>query len=526
MPIAGEIPYRFNPRGVVDALDGGQVPPGGCALLTDLIFDPANPFTFQCRPAVLAKSGFTGFSPGVVSVAYQIGDICYGLVSSTTTPGKDQPFAFNMATNSLLVVGGITTLNVPTSPATTGAWTPPKMALVGTKLIVTHPGFGGSNKFGYFDVTVPASPTWAAGNTTGIALPSVPTNVEQFNNRAWFSIDNAVYYTDALTLNITGASQILTFGDSLPITALAPMPLTTAVQGIIQSLAIFKANACALVTGDQTDNNLTMNTISSSIGTSAPRTVVPTVRGVTFMAVDGIRKLMHDGTIEEPYKDLTIPFTYAITPSRASAAFSNNTYRITVQNGAVTGQPFQEFWFDFMMNGWTGPHTFTPDMAVSYGSDFVVFDNSNPNKLYFSEVTQSSTSTFVENGTAMTFTYRTAPLPDDGGVYENSCIISVLDMQLPNNGSTYSFIASDVNRGVIGQATIQAPIIGAIWGLFNWNFAPWIPFSYGLDRYNIPWTQPLVFSRLILQGTGPSNLGFKIGKLTVGYTQSGFVRVQ
>jgi hypothetical protein len=115
------IPYRFNPRGVVDALDGGQIPPGGLFAATNLVFDPANPFTFQCRPAAIETSDFAGFTtPGVVSVSYVVGDICYGMVASGLNPGKDQPFAYNLVTNAFVAVTGITGANTPTTPLTSG----------------------------------------------------------------------------------------------------------------------------------------------------------------------------------------------------------------------------------------------------------------------------------------------------------------------------------------------------------------------------------------------------------------------
>lgn len=522
-------PYRFNPRSVVDALDGGQTAPGGLSLATNFIFDPANPFTLECRPAAVETFNFTGITgAGAVSVSYVVGNICYGMIASSATATYDQPFAYNLATNALVTVSGTqdaTTL--PLTPNTSGTWTPPTMSLVGVLLYVTHPGFigGASAFFGWFDTTNPAAPVWHAGNTSGTALPSVPKAVGQFNNRAWFAVKNAIYFTDALTTTISDATHILIVGDSNPITALAPQPLVTTVQGIIQSLVAFKSSVIAIITGDAVDGNLAINIISSSVGCDAGRTIASTPKGLQFMAKDGIRIIAQDGTLGEPNPDLKIPFIYALTPSRASACYNNNIYRISVQNGHANATPIEEYWFDLRMNGWTGPHTFTQDMAVPYNRTFIAFNNTLAPMLFTSDVVQSGTSIFTENDEEMSFIYRTAPMADNGGLYENSAVLSVIDMQLPHIAQNYTFIASDVNNGVLSTATIATDSSGAIWNGFNWGEETWTAASYGLERYNIPWLDSLVFSRIVFQITGLSNYGLKIGKLTMGYQSLKYVRI-
>lgn len=522
--------FRFNPRGVVDALDGGQIPEGGLSAAVDLIFDPANPFTFECRPAAIRQSIFAPIpAAAFVPAGYVIGDMVYGMIGSSTVMGYDIPFAFNLANNTFVTVTGTqdaTTLPLSQSP--TGTWTPPTMDLVGTLLYITHPGFigGASAYFGWFDTTNPAAPVWNAGNTGTNPLPSPPVAVAQFNNRAWFAVKNNVHYTDALSTNVTGADQILTIGDSIPITALAPQPQSTSVQGIIQSLIAFKPDLFGFITGDSALGNLALNIDKSEVGTSAPRTISATSKGTRFMAKDGIRLIDRNGTLQDPDPNLKTPFVYALTPSRASSAYNNNIYRITVQNGHVNGNPFEEYWFDERQNGWTGPHTFTQDLAIAHRNQFVVFRSTLAPSLWTSSVVQDGTSTYVENGNAMQFFYRTAPLADNGSLYENTASLSVIDLQLPTNGDRYTFAASDVNRGVLSVANIDAPTTGAIWGAVTWGAFTWTPVTYGMDRYNIPWTEPLVFSRMILQASGPSSSGFKIGKLSVGYQPMKYIRIR
>lgn len=524
------IPFKFNPRSVVDALDGGQVGPGGLSAATNLIYDPSNPGALECRPAAIRDTDFSGIpGAGVVSIAYQVGDIAYGMIAASLVAGYDRPFAYNVATNTLLAVSGTqTATTLPLTPATAGTWNPPIMSLVGPLLYVTHPGFvgGASAFFGWFDITNPAAPVWNAGNTATNPLPFVPTGVAQFNNRAWFVVKNAVHFTDALTTTISDASHVLIVGDTGNITAIAPQPLITSVQGIIQSLAVFKTNTIALITGDDAQGNLAINIISSSVGNRSARTIAPTPKGLMFMADDGVRLLSQDGTLAEPNPDLKLPFIHALTPSRASGMYNNNIYRISVQNGNANGSPIEEYWYDFRISGWTGPHTFIQNLSVPYLGTFVAFNNTLAPGLWISDVVQSGTSVFTENGSPMTFLERTSPMPDGDTLYVNSVVLSVADLVLPHIAQSYTFVAIDVNNGVLSQATLATLASGAIWNGFDWGTEIWTPTSYGMERYNIPWTEPLVFTRLVMQMTGLSNAGFKIGKLTTGYQPLKYVRVR
>lgn len=527
MPIRRERPMRFNPRSVVDALDGGQVAPGGMTALTNLIFDKSNPFAFECRPAALTTSTFSGFSsPGVVSIAYVVGHICYGLIASARNSGKDEPFAYNLLTNAFVTMTGtISSSTTPTTQSTSGAWVPPTAALVGVNLVITHPGFSGATfAFGWFDTTDPTTPVWHAGNTTVNLLPSPPTNVAQYNGRAWLSVGNAVYFTDALTLAISDPTHIITVGDSEIITALTSDPLETSVQGIIQSLTIFKERVVALVTGDAITGNLTLNIISTSVGTLAPRSVVAVPRGVQFMAADGVRLLTQQGTIQEPNDDLKIPFIFAANPSRVSACYNNSVYRICTQNNNANGSPYQEYWLDYNRNGWTGPHSFRQDMAVPYLGTTIIFNSAVTPALFTSDIVQGGTSTFIENGSPLSYLYQTAPLADDGGLYEGSATLSVIDLVLPNNGASYTFTAVDVAHGILASGVITSSLTNSLWGTLTWGLGLWQYTTYGMERYNIPWNNSLVFSRLIVMSVGASLAGFKIGKLTVGEQPTQYVR--
>jgi hypothetical protein len=219
-------PVRFSPKGCSDAVDGSNAFPGAMAQLANLVPDPAMAGSFVPRPGayqniIFATLGFT--SPGFISSELVIGNLCYGTIASARNQGQDEPFCVNLVARTALTVLGITNANTPTSPAAAGAWTPPIIAQVGSRVVMTHPGFpGGPIKFGWFDVsgfteTVTADLTSGSavvsGNpfvdgvqpgmtVTGGGLPAGTTVVSTTN----FVLTEAATI-DGTTVNVTGLAS-------------------------------------------------------------------------------------------------------------------------------------------------------------------------------------------------------------------------------------------------------------------------------------------------------------------------------
>lgn len=529
MPIQGA-PSRFVIRGVSDTLDGSNTVAGACRALTNLIFDPSTPGVVWCRPGAVQLSNFPGFSsPASVSGAVVIGTRVYGLIGSARFSGKDEPFVYDIPTNTFIPLTGVTGAKCPLTQLTTGEWVPPQLTLVGVNLIVTHPGFDGVTYFfGWFDLTNPAAPVWNAGNTTTNALPARPDGVEQFNNRAYFMVGNELWFTDALTLTISNASNVLTVGDSTRVTALGPLPLSTSSQGILQALIAFKENIIFQITGDSTTSSLAINELKSGVGTKAPRSVKPTTHGLAFVANDGLRHILYDASVSDPDEDIRMPFISALYQSRISAAFNAGVYRISVQNTNASGTPFEEYWLDCTRNGWTGPHTFRQELVLAYANTFVAFGNAAAQlgKMYRSDPVQTALSDFTELGTRLTYVVQTATMGDDQSVYANSMLESSVNLSIVAGGDNIVATASDVSGGVLSQATIQPPTGGSLWGSFLWGDALWFGFRYGLSPINLQWTNELVFNKLILQLAGNSAAGFRVGNFNLLYKPLNYILPQ
>ena len=534
-------PVKFSPAGLSDTLDGSNVFQGACGSLTNLIPDPSTNNLWQCRPAAIKKADFVagGFSsPGFVSAQIVIGTKVFGMIATSRNPGHDEPFAYDVVSGTFSTISGITSGNTPTSPATTGDWSPPTMDLIGVNLVVTHPGYTGAGgvMFGWFNISNLGAISWQAGNTTTNGLPSPPVAVKQFFQRAYFACNptNAqpgTYATDVLTLTITDPTHVLTYGDNVPITALGALPLNSQLTGgTIQSLIVFKGAAQMWqVTGDfaLTSNPINLNAMNIATGTLAPNTICPTSKGLAFIAPDGLRLIQFNGTITDPIGDagagVTVPFIYALSPSRMAMAANAKTLRVSVQNGNATGSPNQEYWYDIPRKCWSGPHTFPASLISVFKTTFVVSPIGVTAALFESDSAQNTTSTYVENGAQLTFNWASAMLPDTQQMSENAMIETTLNIALAA-GSTFTASAVDQNGAIFNSVFIVGPAQTTVWGGFIWGQALWQGASNALAPRQLVWTIPIVFRRLAIKLTGNCAQGVRIGDLFLRYQQLGYLQ--
>lgn len=547
-------PLKWSPKGASDTLDASTAPTGAMALLQDLIPDPTTRDLWQCRPAATKLVDFTGggfstgfssgfsvnsfLNPTFISCMKVIGTRIYGMVSTSRFAGHDEPFVYDIPSATFVPITGVTLANTPASPATSGPWTPPNLDLISTKIIVAHPGFTGAGGafFGVLDVSNPAAPTWTATNTTVNALVSPPVWVVNFNGRCYFLCNPAgqqsgAYMSDQINPTvITNGNQILTFGDNLPLTCAAGLPLENQLGGIIQSLMVFKgATNIYQVTGDPALSNLTVNSLNVATGTLAPLSIATTTAGLAFIATDGLRVITFDARVSDPIGQqgdgITVPFINALTPSRMAAAYNNGVYRVQVENGVASGNPKQQqWWFDFVKKVWSGPHSQAASLLEPYLGSFIVTLQNAGAQLWQSDVVQSSSSSFVENGQQLSWTWATPMLPDTDEMSEVAMIESTINMALVAGVQTVSVNAADQNGAVFDQIQITPAGATTIWGAFTWGQALWQGTLNALAPRQLPWHYPIVFRRMGITATGISSPGVKIGTLFMRYQILGYLQ--
>lgn len=604
-PLAGR-PFTYRPQGLWDALDGEQAPPGVAFNLQNLMHDITTKGIWQPRPSVTTLTTFSSFStPSVISAMLNVGTRVYGLVATAQNMGFDEPFCFDTATLGFVAVSGVTSSNVPATQATTGPWTPPTMDTVGGRILVTHPGFSGSKKFGWFDISgfssatitgdtnsnttinnlssnviaagwqvgmtivttnvtgsiitaiaagglsitispaatgstgtqactvtggTSAAPVWGAGDMQGNALPSVPVFVKQFNNRAWFACNNQLRFSDSLMpTNATAATQFLTCGDTgSNITAIGALAVEQTQGGILAAIMAFKAAyGYWQVTGDSSTNNLTLNGPIGGVGCSAPRGVLQTPDGLSFIAEDGLRNIDFGGQISPaPKEGVRSPFALAGTPSRICGAYNNTVLRFsmqTVPNPLLpTVTAYCDYWYDYEISAWGGPHTFSYDCAVPMGVGFVLASNRLPGVLFMSAVEPAASDAFVEQGQQMLFVNQSSLFPQDESMLMKQITQSTVNVQFGSLTTPLTAMIVSSTMGIAGTATLT-PAVRTIWGQFLWGQANWNGAAYGLNSYNIDWTGPVVYKEAAFLLTGACAMGLKIGParfrtVELGYT--------
>lgn len=589
-------PFTFRAAGLCDAVDASNAPAGAMSTLANLCPSPATRGQFVPRPAATQSSNFAGFTtPAQVEALLVVGDIAWGVIASGRNAGKSEPFCYNLATASFVTIGNVTAANCPTTQAATGDWTPPTMAQVGNRIVITHPGYDGATTFvGWIDtrsfsltttgathtsttvdglattvgiqvgdkvsgagiaantyvtaiptstsVTLsqaatatasgvsltfasgtPAAPLYGAGQTNGAPLTAVPVAVAQFNGRAWYAVANTLQYSDALLpLQITNFTQSITCGDASLINALGGLPLSNQVAGgTLQSLIAFKQDALYYqITGDQASSNLAVNAVPGSVGTMAPNSLAATPLGLAYIAPDGLRIIGLDGkssdVIGAEGDGVVLPFLYAVAPSRIAAAYDQNVLRISVQNGYKNTQPVEEYWYHFDRKCWTGPHSFPAALIEAHhagGDDFVLAPYGVNGKLFQSRVQPNATSTYTENGVALSFTWQPTLLPDNQQMTANKCSRAALGLTMPA-GQVLTVTASDEQNAGLGTVTLVAgSLSGAAWGSFSWGAGTWGGTVLAYQEYALKWPAPLNFKQLNLQITGVSTAGLAIGNL-------------
>lgn len=542
MSLRRTTPLTFNPRGLSDTLDGSTVFAGAMASLANLIPDPSTRSLWQCRPAASELIAFTngGFSsPGLISSLKVIGSYAFGMVASARNPGHDEPFAYNIATNTFATITGVTSPNTPISPATSGAWVPPTMDLVGHELLVTHPGYNGTGGvyFGWFDIADLANITWNGGNLAGaVTFTTAPSSVKNFNGRAYWITNPptgqpSLIFSDVLVpRTVTNANQVLTFDDNVPLTALAALPLNNQNGGIIQSLIVFKGvSNMYQVTGDAATSNLAKNALNVATGTLAPNSITSTPKGLSFVAPDGLRFIDFNANVSDPIgvdgMGKTLPFIYSLVPSRMCAAANGMVIRMTTQDASLTGSPTVEYWYDMARQIWSGPHTFPASCIAAYQNTFIVAPKDVTGSLWQSDYVQTSTSNFTENGVALTFTWTSSMLPDTNQMSENSMQQTTIYMALAAS-TTYSVFALDQDGAILLQSSVVSTVAATIWGGFTWGPpSVWGSGSNGLYPRQIPWSQPVVFRRMQVSVQGASSGALRIATMHLRYQQLGYLQM-
>jgi hypothetical protein len=138
-----------------------------------LIPDPSTKNIWVAKPTAgitnTMENGATP-NPGTISVFIVVGTLVYGLIENTVS-GTETPFCIDASNpNSgaaIQVQNGFNTSVQPQTLSATGATWQPTAALIGTRIIITHPGLAAiSANIGVIDISNVGFPVWYQGGLT------------------------------------------------------------------------------------------------------------------------------------------------------------------------------------------------------------------------------------------------------------------------------------------------------------------------------------------------------------------------
>ena len=538
MAIPESAVLRFTPKGVADAFDSTETFAGACRKLQNLVFDPSNPELVVARPGVDgALTNFAGFTtPGFISLQVTIGTRVYGMVATGLTAGKDQPFCYDLNTSSFVTINGVTAGNAegrPTSPATTGAWTPPTAAMVGTYLVITHPGYSGTgtNFFGLINIS---TMTYTSANLNTHGLLSVPVAVANLGNRAYFACTNTVQYSDVLDpTKASNAGQGVTLGDNTSVTALSGLPVQTTSGGVVSALLCFKPTQIWQITGDAAiTNSLAVNYLSLNIGSACPRSLAPSPLGTFFAGPDSAYVVTPLGAVmpvtgemagvgSQPH--LRQPFGYVTVPSRVAGAFAGNIYRLCMPTIIDGASGIYDYWFDTRRLRWSGPHTFNYDCASSVGNYFLVSGQAAGAKLFQSNPFPSTNTVYTDNGATYVCDLVSADLPKHDEMAMKQVVESTVELSSTGAANVYGITAFDDKANYLASTSVTTAQAGGIWGANTWgDGTKWRGSVNQPYTYKITWAIPLVFNKLAIEITCPAAAGVSIGTFFARAQKTGY----
>jgi len=214
-----------------------------------------------------------------------------------------------------------------------------------------------------------------------------------------------------------------------------------------------------------------------------------------------------------------------------TAGFNQNVLRISCQNSVAVGEPYQEYWLDFNLKIWTGPHTFPAALIQSYqaatgadtGHGFLLVGAGISNKLWLSGVNPLSSDVYVENGSLLSWAYQTVLLPDNQEMSQNRMGQTAITLSLPGGQSIGISFINEIGT-TLNQIQLSGPGSSPmIWGSSDWGAAVWGGIVGYLREYNIPWTTPIIFKQGSILVVGASQASFAIGNLYMKYQPLGYL---
>jgi hypothetical protein len=281
-------------------------------------------------------------------------------------------------------------------------------------------------------------------------------------------------------------------------------------------------------------NTLSRQALTGNSGTSAPRSVAVTPEGLKFLDANGIYLLDHQGVVtpvtnkpSEGDQDLEATFINVSNASRASGAYGMGVYRIAVDTRRLAvDYKAADFWFDHHFRRWSGAHSFQYDCIEPYETVFVLSSSYKPGALYVSLPYPAPGAVYQDDGQNYLCGMTTAFLPDVGDMSEKQIVETTSELAPDSTAINYSIQAIRESGQIAGSATLSLIAPAYSWGAagdgFFWGGGLWTSTQTRPVPRLVPWSEPIVFSKLALQINFRASKAGWIGKQFFRYQSAGY----
>ena len=215
----------------------------------------------------------------------------------------------------------------------------------------------------------------------------------------------------------------------------------------------------------------------------------------------------------------------ATVSSRVASSFAANVYRVCVPT-IVNGSTFTgDYWFDKTRFRWNGPHTFIYDCASQLGNYFLLSGFGTGANLFASTPVPNATSTYVDNGVALSVIYTSSEFPKTHRMNEIQIVESTQEFAASGTSVPYMITMYDDEGNLLSTATVNTAQGGAVWdGGQLWDAGTlWQTTNFAPEAFQIPWTVPLVADKFVLDIRATSAASLMIGAHFSRYQDTGYV---
>jgi hypothetical protein len=224
--------------------------------------------------------------------------------------------------------------------------------------------------------------------------------------------------------------------------------------------------------------------------------------------------------VTEPNPDVVYPFFNCTQPTRACAAYSAGTYRISLDTVTTTDTLGRfEYWFPLKVSKWSGPHTFPADVIIPLGNSFVLSVNSIGAQLFQSNAYTTAIDSFTENGVPLAVNMTSALIDPTPPMAEKASV--EMTVSAVYGTQSYTIQVLDSQGNLINQARLlptDVPIIwgnaNAVWGGFG---AVWVASPYNCSVSSLAFSAPLVFKTCQIVFSGRGDRYFRLGRIDFRY---------